>query len=82
MRDVKCKNCINYMGNWCDKVRDDPYPDDVRDCQYFRHMTNADKIRKMTDEELADWLCGLVTEFNVSIVPQEWFDWLKQEVEE
>jgi len=38
--------------------------------------TNADKIRAMTDEELADWL---IMNGNGSDY-QTWLDWLKQEV--
>ena len=29
-----------------------------RDCQYFCEKTNADRIRNMNDEELAEFLCG------------------------
>ena len=45
-------------------------------------MTNADKIRSMTDEELAEWINNSWT------FGTEWegyaslLDWLKQEVEE
>ena len=31
-------------------------------------MTNADRIRAMTDAELADWLCGVLSN------GREWFD--------
>lgn len=50
-------------------------------------MTNADKIRAMTDEELAEWL----HEHNFNCPPVDcrdedcagcWLDWLEQEVEE
>ena len=38
-------------------------------------MTNADRIRAMTDEELADWLImnGDGSDY------QTWLDWLKEE---
>jgi hypothetical protein len=42
MRDVQCKRCIEYKGNWCDKKRDDPDPYMVRDCHWFRTKTNFD----------------------------------------
>ena len=56
-------------------------------------MTNADRIRAMTDEELAEWLakitdCGeckvstsrcMVSEKSCACA---WLDWLKQEVSE
>ena len=53
MRNIKCRYCIEYRKDWCHKVKDDPDPDIVRDCQYYRKKTNADHIRNMTDEELA-----------------------------
>lgn len=47
--------------------------------------TNADKIRQMSDEELAKWIAGYVLGlkggmFETSV--NSWLDWLKQEVEE
>lgn len=51
-------------------------------------MTNADKIRSMTDEELAQWLSGLSLKIFYEINPwlklpvgeHGWLDWLKQGV--
>ena len=50
-------------------------------------MTNADKIRAMTDEELAkklyevSWSVALATDMQCAIATEEdWLDWLKQEV--
>lgn len=58
-------------------------------------LTNADRIRSMTDEELADWLkydrisvCPPDTghiHCNISDICADrkcWLDWLKQEVKE
>ena len=54
-------------------------------------MTNADRIRTMTDEELAEWECDRscllcpVEDCNEQMVKkckQRWLDWLKQEVSE
>ena len=55
-KNVVCKKCINLVNDWCEKVIDSPDPDMQRDCQYFCEKTNADCIRSMTDEELADFL--------------------------
>lgn len=52
-------------------------------------MTNADKIRAMTDEKLAQWL-AFIEETILAKQPAlsrselfaDWFDWLKQEVSE
>ena len=52
-------------------------------------MTNADRIRAMTDEALAEWL--IVVEkailyhqptLDLAALRKDWLDWLKQEVEE
>ena len=58
----KCKICNNYKNDWCEKVVDSPDPDILRDCRYFSHMTNADRIRAMSDEELADEFMGFFAE--------------------
>lgn len=63
---AKCKNCNNLynmtditgekIGNWCPKINDSPDIEIERECEYCNAMTNGDKIRNMTDEELADFL--------------------------
>ena len=55
-KSVVCKKCNNLVNDWCEKVIDSPDPDMKRDCQYFCEKTNAQKIRAMSDEELADML--------------------------
>lgn len=50
-------------------------------CEYRRKkLTNADRIRSMTDEELAenmsDWQC-----WGGGLDPKDWLEWLKQPVE-
>lgn len=52
-------------------------------------MTNADRIRQMTDEQLAQWLTDVETIIlavnpNMSHVKMlaDWLVWLKQDVEE
>lgn len=58
-------------------------------------MTNADRIRSMTDEELDKFLgevqwdvanhCGGVTQKQEYPVPEQrgaWLDWLKQEIKQ
>ena len=52
--NVMCKNCNNYRCDWCEKVVDSPDPNMPRICQYFWGRTNADRIRAMSDEELAN----------------------------
>ena len=58
-KNVVCKKCNNLVNDWCEKVIDSPDPDMQRDCKHFSEKTNADRIRNMTDEELALWICGV-----------------------
>ena len=48
-------------------------------------MTNTDRIRSMTDEELAEYLDGVCHDLWQMFVadPQKmWLEWLKEEVKE
>ena len=60
MKNIKCRNCFFYRNEWCKKIVDSPDPEEARDCNYFREMTNADRIRAMTDEELAAFINRIV----------------------
>ena len=86
----KCKNCVNLHNNWCEKVSDSPDENMERECVHFRHMTNADRIRAMNDEELAEFiknikvravLCKAVKN-NDAFEALCSAEWLKQPVEE
>lgn len=55
-KNVVCKKCNNLVNDWCEKVIDSPDQDMQRDCRYFCEKTNADRIRAMSDEELAAML--------------------------
>ena len=57
MKNIKCRNCFFYRNEWCEKIVDSPDPEEARDCNYFREMTNADRIRAMSDKELGVWIC-------------------------
>ena len=90
-KNVVCKKCNNLVNDWCEKVIDSPDTDMQRDCQYFCEKTNADRIRAMSDEELAKFLqepfCYKRTyeECTISycgVCDQCVLDWLKQFAEE
>ena len=63
---AKCKNCNNLYNmtditgknivNWCPKINDCPDIEIERECEYCNATTNADRIRNMTDEELAEFI--------------------------
>ena len=46
------------------------------------YKSNADRIRSMSDEELAEFICYQIIDRNIGIPPETWFEWLKQEVTE
>lgn len=66
---AKCKKCVNLHNvhdvsdgigfKWCQKKMDDPDIELERECEYYRMRTQADRIRSMTNEELADFIKGL-----------------------
>ena len=88
---VKCKNCYHYgrvHKNWCIPKVDSTDKDIIRDCQFFIKKTNADRIRAMSDEELALQLYLLRLDalhlegFDGFIeTKDEILEWLKEEVE-
>ena len=73
MKNIKCRNCFFYRNEWYKKIVDSPDPEEARDCNYFREMTNADRIRSMSDEELAEFLIDLADDGNLKII-----EWLQQ----
>lgn len=87
---MKCKQCNFLHNQWCERVWNSPDEERERDCRYFKQKTNADRIRAMTDEDLADLfryrgcppdrLTGKCVK--VGVCEACWVDWLKQPVEE
>ena len=87
---MKCRNCKHprwaeeYPGmpffGWCDEINDSPDMDIERECRCFAPASNADIIRRMSDEELAEWL-----EYEGGGACAEvcgWLNWLRQPAEE
>ena len=63
---MKCRNCkylrwaeeyprMPFFG-WCDEINDSPDMNIERKCYCFKPATNADVIRRMSDEEMAEFL--------------------------
>lgn len=48
----------------------------------YKPMTNADRIRRMTDEELAVFIRDQIIDRNIGIPTETWLSWLKSPVEE
>ena len=95
---VKCKTCkhTNWCKdeggrryNWCPIIDDCPDPEASRDCDKHETMTNADRIRAMSDEELAALFCKVKAdyqwaepEYPSEDACEEWEELLQSEVEE
>ena len=77
---AKCKNCINLKNHWCDMVVDSPDENAERECCTYERMKNADKIRSMSDEELAEFLANFA--WDNEPTKKETYEWLQTEVEE
>lgn len=84
-----CDNCTVKGCLW--KAETGTLDPPIMDCEYFeRKITNADKIRAMSDEELALYIhdieatCIVIGQADIgeALTVEEWLDWLKQEVEE
>ena len=89
---AKCKNCkhlytmYNYKKEsfkWCSLIDDCPQEDIERNCENYEPMTNADRIRSMTDEELAEFIINLDNRFGEEYEgEQSCLSWLQRESEE
>lgn len=56
---VKCSNCLNLQTSnfhWCESINDSPDINIERNCRYYKAMTNADFVRRMKNEDLAEIL--------------------------
>lgn len=78
-----CDNCINSECLWRAPTGGNDPPVMVCPSKIEKPQTNADRIRAMTDEELAKKMSGLES-FALYCgggwPPEKWLDWLKQEV--
>ena len=86
-----CKNC-RYYGSvtttdtrwYCARTIAEVDPN--ASCEYWKtaKQTNADRIRSMTDEELAEFLEKTQKEawLMCTLSKKGWLDWLKEEVKE
>lgn len=59
MKNVKCKNCSNYIHQWCEPKLDSPDPELVRDCSYFKQKTIFDQLKSMDIDRLAKGLVDI-----------------------
>ena len=93
-----CKECVHHNPDFIDEVcLHCSWPEFAGEPSNFKPkpITNADRIRAMTDEELGRFLgevqwdvanyCGGVTQKQEYPVPEQrgaWLDWLKEEAKD
>lgn len=88
----KCNNCKNLgiknnsfdTYSWCEKTNGCPHEYIERDCEHYAPMTNADRIRSMTDEKLAEFLCRVKSDYHEFPSEEEhgeWKEWLQSKAE-
>ena len=53
---MKCRNCRHLYKDWCVHKLDSPDPDLDRECKDYMQATRSDRIRAMSDEELAKFI--------------------------
>lgn len=85
---AKCKNCRFFysMPDITMYVCEDgnPHEDNTKiDCENYKPMTNADRIRNMTDGELAEFIINFDNHFGKEYEGEQSFlSWLQRESEE
>lgn len=58
------------------------YPPYLDYPKHRKPQTNADRLRAMSDEELAEWISGQIIDRNIGIPSETWLDWLRQEAQD
>ena len=69
----KCRRCKRYSEKY-----------DCAECKPDYKTTNADRIRSMSDEELAEWLTKITDDAQLDARTKcnyQWADWLQSEAE-
>ena len=77
---AKCKNCTNLynmsnendeiVGKWCPKTNDSPDVESERECRHYKCMTQSDRIRSFSDEELAVSRVDRIDFYTKSDIPE------------
>ena len=76
--DKHCRICHNTSCS--NHGKDISFLGDGWKCNYIPVPTNADRIRAMGDEELAEWMseCNAYREYAIA---SQWLPWLQQPAE-
>ena len=76
---MNCKNCKKQGCSLAGKNHEMSF-----ECKAYIGKTNADRIRSMSDEELAEWVWGAETAGRAygPRGKKAWLDWLRKEASE
>ena len=90
----RCKEDCYWYEEWQDMGAHVPYcrckradfiePKDCENCEQYHSKykpTNADRIRSMSDEKLAEFISSQIIDRNIGVPVEAWLDWLKKENE-
>ena len=77
--NVQCKWCLHLQNDWCSQWLDSPDPDRMRNCTYYSEATNGDRLRILSNEELAEtfaWhmvelVCRVASNFGCDLGPEK-----------
>lgn len=69
--EIKCLNCNSYF------KKEDIFGSGEETTP--KPITNADRVRSMSDEELAEWLSCNCTGDGYGNSSEDWLDWLREE---
>lgn len=79
--------CVYYDNQKCKKFEEPGYTSwcVMGPCSH-ETPSNADRVRAMSDEELAEYIAGIIDDANSGSViysnrTEEWLEWLKQPAE-
>lgn len=74
-----CKKCAHE--SYCDMAQFGGHEPPITGCSKFKEksQTKAERIRAMSDEELAFWLYCRIEEGSRKTINQ-WLEWLREEI--
>ena len=79
---MKCRNCVHLYRDWCPHKLDSPDPDLDRECKDYKQATNADRIRAMSNEKLAEFISRIeIGDFGPQVYGKTFCDMCKGQYE-
>ena len=76
---MSSKFCSKFNSERCkasSRCAYDFYPG--AECERFEAKTNFDKLKELSVEQFADWLCDQIVDRNIAVTLDAWIGWLNQ----